>query len=207
MLKSVSRQIDDILFGQGIIGFLSLIYDRTIFCIFYKHYYRKKFKNYGNDIRWGRDFKRLVIPNSIRISCPEKISIGDHARIDDYVFLQCDQTQDSGISIGKNARINTHTHILSGSVIRIDEEVLVAPFCLISSNNHRFDLIDSIMNQGMKCSGEIIIGRGSWIGQNAKILGGSNIGKNAVVGTGAIVLRGSYGDHAKILGQSTVNRQ
>lgn len=197
----------DVLLGQGILGSVSIAWDRVAFHTFYQFYYKKKFRQYGSNIRWGRDFKRLVIPNSIRISCPEKISLGNNVRIDDYVFLQCDSSSEGGgIIIGDKTRINTHSHILSGSLITIQEEVLVAPFCLITSNNHCFDSDISIMFQGMKKSGEIVIGRGSWIGQNAKILGGSKLGSNNIVGAGAVVTKGEYADRSKILNSASVIR-
>lgn len=208
MLKKCYQILDDILLGQGFCGFLSLFLDRIKFYFFYKYYYQSKFKKYGKNIRWGRDFRRLVIPNSLRISCPEKISIGDFCQIDEFVYLQCDfgEFTDAEIKIGNKVRINANVHLLAGSEIVLEDEVLVAPYSLITSNNHRFDLDKSIMSQGMKPSGRVVIGKGSWIGQSAKILGGALMGKNSVVGSGAIVLKGNYPDRSKIVGNGTTSK-
>lgn len=201
MLNGVSRHLDDLLMGPGLRGFFDIALDRIKFYLFFQFYYPKKFKFYGKNIRWGRDFRKMVIPNTVRVSCAEKISIGDNCQFDEYVYLQCDTSALSGIILGKKTRINAHTHILAGSKIVIGEEVLIAPYCLISSNNHRYNEQGSIMMQGMKHSGEIQIDDGSWIGQNAKILGGCRLGKKTVVGTGAIVLKGEYPPDCKLLGQ------
>lgn len=205
MLKSFSRHIDNLLLGEGLEGFISIILDRIKFYAFFQFYYPYKFKHYGKNIRWGRDFRRLVIPTSVRVSCAEKISIFDECCFGDFVYLQCDShSLDNGITIGRRSRINSHGHILAGSEIIIGDEVLIAPFTLITSNNHRYDLDESIMNQGMKPSGKIEIGKGSWIGQNAKILGGAKLGEKVVVAAGAIIRRGDYQSNSKILGTSQI---
>lgn len=191
MLENIWRKLEGHLIGQGVCLPLSLLWDRLIFYSFYRFYYQRVFKSYGNNIRWGRDFRRLVIPKSVRISCPQKISIGDGCQFDDFVFLQCDE-KGEGISIEAGVRINTHAHILSGSHIQIQKNVLIAPFALISSNNHAYEKNEAIMFQGMKPSGAIVIGRGSWIAQRASILGGVNLGERSVVAAGATVTRGSY---------------
>jgi acetyltransferase-like isoleucine patch superfamily enzyme len=201
MLKINSHWVSDILLGQGLGGIASLVFDRIKFYTFYRFYYPRKFKFYGKNIRWGRDFRRYVIPTSIRLSCPEKISIGDNCQFDEFVFIQTDVTS-AGIKFGNRVRVNSNTHILAGSEIIIEDEVLIAPFCLITSNNHRYDLKMSIMDQGMKHSGEIIIGKGSWLGQNSKVLGGACLGSKVVVGAGAIASRGKYPDNCKLIGSS-----
>lgn len=138
MLTNISRKFDQCLMGQGFLFFPSLIFDRILFYLFFKNYYKKQFKNYGENIRWGRDFRRLVIPNNIRIGCPEKISISDHCCFDDFVYLQCDN-QGEGMTIEEGVRINSHTHVLAGSHIQIGKNTLIAPFSLIASNNHAYD--------------------------------------------------------------------
>ena len=97
------------------------------------------------------------------------------------------------MSIEAGVRINTHAHILAGSHIQIQRNVLIAPFALISSNNHAYEKNEAIMFQGMKSSGAIVIGAGSWIAQRANILGGVSLGERSVVAAGATVTRGSYG--------------
>lgn len=198
MLRNLSHKADFFFFHYGILNSFLLPIDRLAFICFFQFYYRFRFKAYGKNIRWGKHFNKKIIPNSVRISCPEKISISADCCIDEGVFLQCDQDGD-GIEIGSGTRINSNTHILAGSKIIIEDKVLIAPFSLISSNNHRHDLDTPIMDQGMKPSLPIRIRKGSWIGQSAIILGGTDLGENSVVAAGAIVLKGQYQKKSVIL--------
>lgn len=173
---------------------LIIICDRIMFWLFYKRYYRKIFGFYGNDIFWGRDFYRKIIPSSVRISRPDKIYIGHNCKLDDSIYLQCHDDGD-GIVIGNGTRINAHTHILSFSKITIGDQVLIAPFSLISSGNHGYKHQGiPIMNQPHCKSGAIHINNGVWVAHGAKILGNTNIGCNSVVAAGALV-KGNFADN------------
>lgn len=186
------------LIGGSIFEILWVMIDRLMYVVFFQYYYKKSFKHYGNNIRWGRNFRRKIIPSSVRISCPDKISIFDNVQIDDGVYLQCHEAGD-GIIISENVRINAHTHILSFDLIKLEKEVLIAPFCLIASGNHSLGEDATYMASSMKRSGKILIGLGSWLGQGAVILGNTQLGKNSVVGANSIV-RGVFQDFSKIVG-------
>ena len=205
MLISIFRKYDQCFMGEGCLIFPSLIIDRLLFYIFFKNYYKKRFKHYGHNVRWGRDFRRLLIPKNIRIGCPEKISIADDCRFDEFVYLQCDD-KGEGMTIEEGVRINSHTHVLAGSHILISKNTLIAPYSLIASNNHVYQKSGPIMFQGMKASGRISIGEGSWLGQGAKILGGVSLGKKTVVAAGAVVVRGTYPDEAVMVPSSATNK-
>lgn len=144
-----------------------------------------KFKEYGQNVRWGRDSSKLCIPSSIRISERHKISIGNNCRIDDGVYLQC-HTNGDGITLEEGVSINANTHIQAYSKILIKSNSLIAPFCLISSGNHGYSLNKAISNQEYIPSGEIILDEGCWLGHGVKILGGCKIPKNSVVAAGAV---------------------
>jgi acetyltransferase-like isoleucine patch superfamily enzyme len=176
-----------------------LVLDRLAYFLFFRWYYGHVFAHYGKNVRWGRDFRRRVIPQSVRISCPEKIWIGDHCRFDEGVYLQCHGEGD-GIVIGEGTRINAHTHVLAYSKISIGARVLVAPFALIASGDHGHASSDvPIMQQPYERSGEITIAEGAWIAHGAKVLGGSRIGRNVVVAAGAVV-KGAFDDNSLVAG-------
>lgn len=176
-----------------------LLLDRLAFAFFFQWYYKKTFASYGKNIRWGKHFRRRTIPFSVRISCPEKIRIGDNCQFDEGVYLQC-HLDGEGIIIGNGTRINAHTHILSYSKIVIGSKVLFAPFSLVASGDHGHRKIDTpIMDQPYEKSGEIVVGDGAWIGQGVKILGSSRIGENSVVAAGAVV-KGTFNSHSIIAG-------
>ena len=167
----------------------SKIWDRIKFHLFYKHYYAKTFKSYGRDIRWGRDFAFFCIPHTVRVSCPQLITIGDHCQFDDGVYLQC-HWQGEGIDIASGVRINAHTHILSYSKIVIEKKVLIAPFCLIASGNHGVPIGEqAIMDCPHRPSGEIVIGTGTWLGHGATILGGVSLAPQITVASRAVVTK------------------
>jgi len=165
------------------------IIDRVMFYSFYSFYYKKTFKNYGKNIRWGRDFNKLVIPKSVRISCPHKISLGNDCRFDEGVYLQC-HLNGGGIEIGNKTRLNAHTHIQSYSKITLEESVLCAPFSHINSGKHGFDNANkAIMDQEYLESGEILLGSGVWLGRGAQVMGGVQVARNSVVAAGAVVTK------------------
>lgn len=172
--------------SEGLFFLPQIIADRILYHSFYKFYYSKKFRNYGDNIFWGKFLARKVIPSSIRISNPHLISISDNCQIEEGVYLQANSGGE-GIVIGKGCRINANTHILAGDKIVLGEKVLVAPFVLISSLNHEFGQDQPVLDQLMKNSGSIHIGSGCWIGQRASILGGTRIFSNSIIGTQSIV--------------------
>jgi len=178
---------------------LLLILDRVAFWLFFRWRYRRMFAAYGNDVRWGKHFRRRTIPSTVRISCPERIQIGDACRIDEGVYLQCHHEGD-GISLGTGTRINAHAHLLAYSRIELGAHVLVAPFALLASGDHGHAQRDvPIMQQPYQRSGPILVGAGSWIGQGAKLLGNARVGRNSVVAAGAVV-KAAFEDHSILAG-------
>lgn len=186
MRKTLSYYIDLSLMTEGLFFLPSLIFDRLFFQIFFRHYYKHKFRHYGRNVYWGKHFSRKIIPRSVRISNPQLISIGNNCQIDEGVYLQANASGE-GIFIAEGTRINAHTHILAGDAIFLERKVLVAPFVLISSLNHRFDATQAVMDQPMKNSGKITIGEGTWIGQQVVILGGASVAPKTVVAAKALV--------------------
>jgi maltose O-acetyltransferase len=70
------------------------------------------------------------------------------------------------------------------------ENVIMAPFVQIYTNNHRCTNIDiPICYQGSTDERPVIIEDDVWIGCSVIILPGCHIGKGAVVGAGAIVTK------------------
>ncbi len=185
----MKRFLDRAIQREGLAFYLSLLWDRVAFHLFYHHVYRRAFKGYGSDIRWGRDFRRRLIPRSVRISCPEMISIGDGCRFDEGVYLQCHRSG-GGIQIEDGCRLNAHTHIQAYDTISIGRKVLFAPFCLVASGNHDYsDPAEAIMDRDSRPGGAISIGAGTWVGHSAKILGGATLGTQSVVAAGAVVTK------------------
>lgn len=167
-----------------------IVFDRIAFYLFFKYYYKLKFSNYGDNIRWGRYYYRRTIPSNVRISCPEKISIGNNCQFDEFTHLMCHHDGD-GLLIGNNVRCsNGFTHITAFAKVTIEDNVLISAFCQINNGNHGFhDKNLPVMYQTYTKSGEIVIGEGSWIGRNSHVIGKVKIGKNCIIGANSVVTK------------------
>lgn len=191
--------IDKLVMFGGCSGILLLIFDRLSFYLYKKKYYKNIFLHYGENIRWGKHSLRVTIPNSVRISNPDKIAIGDNCQFDEHVYLQCHHDGE-GLFIRNNVRVNAFTHIQAFSKITIGDFVLIAPFSHINSGNHSVREHNTpIMNQPCEKAGAIIIGEGTWIGRSSHVLGNVSLGKNCVVAAGAVTTK-SFPDFSVVGG-------
>lgn len=78
---------------------------------------------------------------------------------------------------------------------------MIAPNCLIISGNHGFKLNNiPIMDQEYIASGEIFIGKGSWLARSVTILGGVKLGAYTTIGSGAIVTKSFNKNNLKLAG-------
>lgn len=72
-----------------------------------------------------------------------------------------------GIRIGDHVFIGNGTIAMGSGTIVIEDEVLIAPHCIIISGNHVFD--NGSFRSKKSDSGKIHIGRGSWVAGNCTI--------------------------------------
>jgi maltose O-acetyltransferase len=106
--------------------------------------------------------KGLKISSLVNIYNPSKLRVGDH------------------VYIGHG------TYVGDGDIF-IGDEVVIGPFCNISGGNHRFRS-GSVRFGGYEYK-SISIGRGTWIGGHASILGGVEVGSGCLVAAGAVVTK------------------
>ena len=93
------------------------------------------------------------------------------------------------LEIGDGSIIGHFNHIYCTKSIKIGKKVLTADKVYISDNLHGFsDITIPILEQPIIQNGEVEIGDGTWIGENACILG-VKIGKNCVVGANSVVTK------------------
>ena len=86
------------------------------------------------------------------------------------------------LSIGNRVRIGRFSEIYALCSIIIEDGVEMAENTYISDNTHTYDNIEiPIRNQEVVSFGNVVIGSGTWIGRNARIMG-CRIGKNCVIG-------------------------
>lgn len=141
-------------------------------------------------------FKRIGYKSIIR--CPLKIEDACNITIGNKVLIgykswlaaspltgatECNLIIHDGCSIGN------FNHIYSTKRIEIQKNVLTADKVYISDNLHGYkDIQVPIIHQAIVQSNTVVIGEGSWIGENACVLG-AKIGRNCVVGANAVVTR------------------
>ena len=166
-------------------------------------YYRRKFRSYGDGIRWGR-WHDLLIPASVKIECPENISIGSNCEFDEYTHLLA--TRHSQLVIGDNVRFaNGFAHVVASfDQIVIEDDCLFAAFVQLINGNHGYlDVARPVKEQASYSTGPIRIGRGSWLGRNACVMGGVTLGRHVVVGANAVVTK-SVPDYCVVAGAPAV---
>lgn len=102
------------------------------------------------------------------------------------------------ISFGDNVYIAYGCWISAGEKVHLDHEVMLGPYCVITSINHQ-KAADSY-RYGEDEVMPILIGQGSWVAAHCVITAGSNIGKGCLVAANAVVPKGEVPDNAMVGG-------
>lgn len=122
-----------------------------------------------------------------RILAPERITVGDHVVIDDFVMVQ----GGTGLSIG------SYVHLASFCSITGGGEGVLGAFCGIASGARVFTGSDLADGSGLIGPGvpqelraversRTVIGEHAFICANAIVLAGVTVGTGAVLGAGAV---------------------
>lgn len=89
-------------------------------------------------------------------------------------------------SLGNNSGIGKYSNI--GITVKIGENTMMGPECLIMTRNHCFSEISiPMIEQGFSEEKPVIIGDDVWIGARVIILGGVHIGNHCIIGAGSVV--------------------
>jgi acetyltransferase-like isoleucine patch superfamily enzyme len=145
-------------------------------------------------ITYKNKFKLLhpesYIHKLLRVDGMENISIHKKVVIQKMTWIAAKPIKSSlncDLIIGEGTTIGNFNHIYATRKIYIGKNVLTADKVFISDNTHNYENINvPIINQGIKQLSNVEIGDGSWIGENAIIIG-AKIGKNCVIGANSIV--------------------
>lgn len=124
-------------------------------------------------LRFGKD---VNIDEGCRFSHPDRIALEDDVRINVGGLFY----GSGGIHIGRHARIG--------------------PRCFIHSANHEISSVDKAFFESGYNYEAVRLGDNCLVSANASILPGANLGGGSFVGCGAVVIRGNYGDEARLVG-------
>lgn len=127
----------------------------------------------------------------------KKIIRSIRSRTASFLFEKCGKNinieKKAKFGIGKNISIGDNSGIGMNCVIKgpvkIGNNVMMGPDCLILTSYHNFDRTDIPMNQqggGLK---PVVIGDDIWIGTRVTILPGVKIGNGVIIGAGAVVTK------------------
>ncbi len=114
--------------------------------------------------------------------------IGDDSMIGTFVELQ------SGVRIGRQCRVSSHSFLCEGVVL--EDEVFVGHGVMFVNDNAPSGRLEHRETWDLS---PVLVRQGAAIGSNATILGGVTIGRDAVVGAGAVVTR-DVPDGATVVG-------
>lgn len=107
----------------------------------------------------------LRIRDGVTIHVPEKVSIGEHTTLNEWVLID----GSGGVKIGNWVRIGHSASFLS--------------------SDHEFnDKNLPLAKQGLRL-GQIIVEDDVWVGAGAKILRGIHVGRGSIIGAGAVVTK------------------
>ena len=141
---------------------------------------------------FGKVGTRTVIFSPLQLRNARNVFIGRSVTINRHVWLLTLQINGMGnprMILGDGCEIGHFNHITCVNYVEIGRKVLTADRVHISDNGHGYKSPEvAIVDQPILSKGPVIIGEGTWIGENANVLS-CRIGRNCVIGANAVVTR------------------
>lgn len=146
-------------------------------------------------LRHGASFgaigRQSYLVSPFRVDGADAITIGAATFVQRGSWLYCRgiEARAATLIIGDRCVFGYNNHITAVRDVVIGDDVLTANNVFIADNVHGYeDITIPIINQPVRFRKRVSIGSGSWIGENACIVGAS-IGRNCVVSANAVVTR------------------
>ena len=147
-----------------------------------RRYYKKNMKKFGMS-SW--------IEKPLRLQGLQNISIGENVGVHHRSWLAALPLTGKEVSliINDGCTIGDYNHIFATHRIEIEKDVLTANHVYISDNLHDYNNLNvPIIKQPIVQKSIVVIGEGSWIGENVCIIGAC-IGKHCVIGANSVVTK------------------
>lgn len=132
------------------------------------------------------------IISPLKIDGGNNIKVGKHVLVSYKSWLAalpltgektCLLELQDGVTIGH------FNHIYATKKVILEKNVLTADKVYISDNLHGYeDILTPIKQQAIIQNNEVVVGEGSWLGENVCVLG-ARIGKHCVVGANSVVTK------------------
>lgn len=149
----------------------------------FRIFYQNKFKHFGRK-------SRIILP--LNLNGVKNITIGESVFVAYKSWLAAvplTGEAECKLVIGDGTNIGNFNHIYATKSITIGKNVLTADKVYISDNLHGYeDVAIPIIHQQIKQIGTVVIGDGTWIGENVCIIG-AKVGKNCVIGANSVVTK------------------
>jgi acetyltransferase-like isoleucine patch superfamily enzyme len=141
---------------------------------------------------WFGSFgKRVRIVRPRYIGAARRVFLGDDVALQEgaYVVVEPRHSSNARLEIGAGTKIGNWAHIVVTHSVVFEESVLLADRVYVGDNAHEYrDPRVPVIDQGLVALAPVRIGKGSWIGDNACIVGAS-IGEHCVIGANSVVTR------------------
>lgn len=132
--------------------------------------------------------RKSIIYAPMQFTDTQSVSIGNNTFIAHSAWLMGNGRRENvTLLIGDKVQIGHFAHIVAKYSVTIENSVLLADKVYVSDCGHIFqDIGVPIIDQGVKHIGNVVIGEGSWIGENVCIMG-VKVGKHCVIGANSVV--------------------
>lgn len=138
--------------------------------------------------RFGNIGRNSILFKPLQLNNTGSIYIDDNVSIYHYSWLMClEDNSKEVIRIMDYATIGHFAHIIAKHSVTIEKDVLIADKVFISDCTHGYEDINTpVIKQDIKLLAPVVIGEGSWLGENVCVCGAS-IGKHCVIGANSVV--------------------
>lgn len=174
--------------------------------VFNRHIFKRRLHYLGNNVIISRP---LSLSGAKNISIDDKVYVGPYG----WLFAVPLTGSNSHLHIKQGSSIGRFCHICATQSVIIEENVLIAEKVYISDNLHSYnDITVPVIEQPIEQKKNVVIGEGSWIGENVCVIGAS-VGKHVVIGANSVVTKDipdysvAVGTPAKVIKKYDFNSQ
>jgi maltose O-acetyltransferase len=138
--------------------------------------------------RAARVGSRVRLAGRPRVSARGTLIVGDRVRIDS-IIARVELTTDPGgtLEICDRAFINAGCSIAATKLVRIGEDALIGPHCILIDNAYHH--VDPDRRLERPESAAIVLEPNVWLGARSIVLPGVTIGEGACVAAGSVVTK------------------